>query len=530
MSAPSTPQKQIQLEQLASPPGTAGTGKETTSITTHQHHESGAYIRRLTYNPRVTPEIEKEDESSDLASCGNHVKQHRDTQCLPEPNQTQHSQVGPEQNIEKPVARLQFEKQEAEGKSPDPQRNQDNPEEAQDQQAAATQQSEGTLRQHDTGGQPKGEVARWLYSSATPEQRRQRFNSLLHGLWPSNDKFNSARNPFYDSEEDGPYEFFLCENWDGHCPYYDDDYNIFTDPSKSTEVWQPKIGEEGIENEQDLRMVLKARQEHKDRSEAFKKRKYHVVKTQMQAGIEYADVDMLQVFLSPKRQSHASDSDYNKKGKEIPKLTIQIPPVATDSPAPKRQLHASDSDYNKQGKERPKLTLQIPPVATDSPAPGKSTLKHTIAAKGIRVFGSQEPSSRRGRPKGSKNKTHRGHKSNKRGRGPNDNLDRTYKHDSGFEDEQPLRKKPKKGKVAAGEDVAGDPVWRAQTRAAARRGQHGGMDGTCEDDNENSTEAAVENGFIEDNEDSEDSRLRETGDLLSHLASLISATDNGAQH
>ncbi|KAI0545759.1 hypothetical protein F4679DRAFT_452649 [Xylaria curta] len=303
-------------------------------------------------------------------------------------------------------------------------------------------------QQLDKNGRPQSEVKLWLSSPSNPDERQRRFDIFLHGLWPSNEQFNTARNPLYDPEEDGPYEFFLHQTWGGHCPWFDDDYDPNTDPSRSNEVWEPKIGEEGIENEQDIRMVLKAREEQRVRSEAFKKRKTQVIAAQERAGIKYGDMDMVQVFLGPEIESNYSDSDWaseSEEDDEISKPTVQIGAQST---------------------------------ATDSPLPGKPTLQPTIMAKGIRVFGGQEPSSGRGRPRGSKNKKRR-KTNNKRRRGLNDNPNSAYKYDSASEDEQLLYKKAKKGKVTAG---SGDSMWKAQTRAAARRAQPVGTDGTCEMD------------------------------------------------
>ncbi|KAI0861989.1 hypothetical protein F4860DRAFT_513417 [Xylaria cubensis] len=301
-------------------------------------------------------------------------------------------------------------------------------------------------QQLDENGRPLSEVKLWLSSPSNPDERRRRFDIFLHGLWPSNEKFNTARNPLYDPEEDGPYEFFLHQTWDGHCPWFDDDYDPNTDPSKSNDVWEPKIGEEGIENEQDIRMVLKAREEQRVRSEAFKERKAQVIAVQERAGIKYGDMDMLQVFLGPEIESNDADSDYrsesdNEEGDEISVPTVQISTQST---------------------------------TTNSSLPGKPTLQPTITAKGIRVFGGQELS----QSKGSKNK--KGRKAKKRKR-PNDNPNSTYKYNSASEDEKPLYKKAKKGKFAVG-PVSGDSMWKAQTRSAARRAQHVGTDGTYEMD------------------------------------------------
>ncbi|KAI0443335.1 hypothetical protein F4803DRAFT_327798 [Xylaria telfairii] len=405
MSPPSTPKKQagpIILGQLPTPPLTATAREETTSVVAHQHHESGPPVRRLTYEARATLEAANQDESSDLSLCDNNVKQH---------TQVQLCQLRPEQET---------------GTAPPP-----------------------FEQQHDTNHQAKSEVTAWLDSSADPQQRQKRFHSLLRGLWLSNKEFNEARHPFYDPEEDGSYEFFPDQIWDGHCPYHDDDYDILADPSRSTEVWQPQIGEEGIENEQDLRMVLKARQEHRDRSKALKNRITDVITAQHRAGVKGADIDMLQVFLGPEIESTLSDSDSESEESEI----------------------------------KPEPT---PLTITAFPPPGISTLQPTIAAKGIKVFGGQEfggqePSSARKQLKRSKKK---GRWSNRRRGRRNNNPNGTYKCDSSSESEQPIHKKAKKGGVAAGKAASGDLTWKAQTRAAARHAQHLGTDGTYENDDD----------------------------------------------
>ncbi|KAI1755111.1 hypothetical protein F4782DRAFT_552263 [Xylaria castorea] len=398
MSAPSTPQKKVQLiklEQLPTPPLTAVARTETTGIATHHYHEPGPHVRHLTYKADITQETKKVDENSDPTLRGNGVL-------------------------------------------------------------------EGKMQQLDKNGQPESEVKLWLHNSRTPEERRRRFNSLLHGLWPSNQEFNEAPNPLYNPKEDGPYEFFLHQMWGGYCPWFGDDYDLLADPSRSKEVWQPKIGEEGIQDDQDLRMVLKARQEHQVRSEAFKKRK-----------AKYGGMNMLQVLLGPESDC-ASDSDNKEEGDKISKPTVQIGAQS---------------------------------ATTNSPLPGKMTLQPTIAAKGIRVFGGQEPSSNRGRPKGSKKRR----KANKRRRRPNDNPNGTYKYDSGSEDERPLHKKAKKDKVAAGKTVAGDPVWQAQTRAAALRAQR------SSNPSNSTAGATVENNFVTSNEDTSSKK----SGLLSRLTSFM---------
>ncbi|KAI1133558.1 hypothetical protein F5Y10DRAFT_259880 [Nemania abortiva] len=332
---------------------------------------------------------------------------------------------------------------------------------SQNEELEALRKSEGTTHQSNTNDRPESDVQRWIHGATSSEQRRQRFLSVLHSYYPSNDEFNAARNPFYDPEEDGPYDEWLkYENWEGHCPYDDDDYNPFTDPSKSTEVWQPKIGDEGIENEEDLRMVLKARREHRARSRRFNRRKALYIGSQLDAGVKYQDIDMVQVFVGPEIEGEYdsySDSDEEED---------------VEDPKPAAKTEASSAMTNPQ-------TL------------GGPVLQPIIAAKGIRIFGAHETSWPRGRPRGSKNKK-RGRRANKRKRGLDEkNPNSTYKYDADSEDEEPARKKGKKGKWVLSEAGARDEEWRAQTRAAARRDGHVGMDGNYDEDLDEDSESSM---------------------------------------
>ncbi|KAI0431043.1 hypothetical protein F5Y09DRAFT_341107 [Xylaria sp. FL1042] len=267
----------------------------------------------------------------------------------------------------------------------------------------------------------ENDVKAWIYASDTPEKRRERFYSVLHACYPSNDTFNSARHPFYDSEEDGDYEDFIkCQEWDGACPLDDDDYNPLTDPTWSTEVWDPKIGDEGIEDELDLRMVLKARQEHKTRSDALK---------------SYRARGMS--FLSLAQKIKSDDSDSGSKFDKGEDLEDQE--VAVKTEAPSRQ---SDS-----------------------------MIQPTTPTKGIVVFGDDKPSKRRRRRRARKNKRATGN--NKRKRGSKENPNDTYRYNSDSEDEKPAHKRSK----GREKEAPGDIPWKAQTRAATRRAGNMGTDG-----------------------------------------------------
>ncbi|KAI0815893.1 hypothetical protein GGR55DRAFT_699667 [Xylaria sp. FL0064] len=285
-----------------------------------------------------------------------------------------------------------------------------------------------------TDGGPEGDVKTWIYASDTREKQRERFLSVLHACYPSNDTFNSARHPFYDPEEAGDYEDFIkCQEWDGECPLDDDDYNPLTDPTWSTEVWEPKIGDEGIENEQDLHMVLRARREHKARSEALK--------SQLAQGMS---------FLSVAQEMQLDDSE-------------------------------SSSESEKEEKSKDKEAE----VCTKAPSdPSHSTVQPATSAKRVVVFGEEEPSKRRRGQPGKNKKKRRGRK---RKRGSKANPNDSYRYNSDSEDEKPAIKRAKgkgKGKEKAAAD---DTPWKAQTRAAARRTGNMGMDGCYDIDSDNST-------------------------------------------
>ncbi|KAI0204753.1 hypothetical protein F4808DRAFT_474106 [Astrocystis sublimbata] len=385
MSNPSTPKKQLavaKVEQFLTPPLSA------TNHGTTEQIEPGSHVRRLKFDDSGLHQGIKREGEED----------------------------GPSQSRWTPSA--------SEASAPVP----------------ATQRLPDRTRGPEDNGQPQSEVRRWLDSSKTPEQNRNRFLTFLHSLYPSNDAFYSAGHPLYDPEEDGPEEFFLRQVWDGHCPHYDDDYDPTKDPSQSKELWQPQIGDEAIENDEDLGIVLRARAKHQARSRALKKCRDRFIHTQMQAGVKYADIDWLQFFANPRMDSDGSSSEYE-----------------TDS---------SDSEVEKTAIKKessPSVTLPV--------LPDKSVLQPTITTKGIRVFGGRERTSSRGRPQGSKNK-----KPRKRKRGKY-NPNGTYKDSGDEEDHISFHKKSK----FAAKSNPDDSVWRAQTRAAARRTEHG-MDGAYESD------------------------------------------------
>ncbi|KAJ8127010.1 hypothetical protein O1611_g6626 [Lasiodiplodia mahajangana] len=470
MDIPTTPKRQGQSakpNQQLTPPSSAG--EETTAIIDHSSHGPSLPIRCHAIDTDIALEA------------GEEHKIRRQT--IPPP---------------------QLQKQEFEDKSLDLQQNRDEIEEDENEKAGVTQESERTTHQRDTYDRPEGAVQRWIYSATSEEQRRKRSAAVRHSTYPSNDVFNAARHPFYDPEEDGEYDDFIkYDMWDGPCPWDDDDYDPRTDPSRSTEVWQPKIGDEGIENEEDLRMVLRARKEDKDRARRFEELKIVFMKSQRDAGVDYADMDMTQVLVGPDIVYEYSDSDDDSDG---------------DS-------SSSSSSFDSEVVEDPKLAVK---------EEATSVIANSRVVK-IKVVGAQDTGSPRrrrlGRPRGSKDKKKR--VSSKRKRGPKkENPNSTYHYDADSEDETPARKKGRKA------GWAGNEPWRAQTRSATRNvttGMDGSYDEDPNEDSESSIVSSSENDWSSESSDNtaeslakshateknEDNGSGEKRSLLSRFASFI---------
>ncbi|KAI1294544.1 hypothetical protein F5Y03DRAFT_399476 [Xylaria venustula] len=285
-------------------------------------------------------------------------------------------------------------------------------------------ESDATRKHPEANSQPEDDVKNWIYSAETSERRRERFYAVLHSTYPSNDKFNAARHPFYDPNGDGEYgDWLKYEMWEGMCPYDDDDYDPFNDPTRDTEVWEPQIGDEGIEDEKDLRMVLRARREHRARSKALRKH-----------------IDRVKGRVS----TTLSDSD-------------------------------PESEYDSEDVET--IKTEARPTVANSLHPSNSMIQPTIPPKGVVVFSGNTPKRRRGRPR----KYMKARKTNKRKRGFKENPDDAYKYISDSEDEQHVGKR-RKDKVSSNE-----MSWKAQTRAAARHSGSMGMDGCYDIDSDSST-------------------------------------------
>ncbi|KAI1328305.1 hypothetical protein F5Y16DRAFT_398479 [Xylariaceae sp. FL0255] len=193
------------------------------------------------------------------------------------------------------------------------------PKKEQNEEAKAKDQQQPSLPEkvilakEKEGGREKTEIHKWLDTSTSREQRRERFYTLLHATYPNDEEFNCARNPFYDSDNDEGLtheEWVMFNFWEGPWPFHDDDYDPITNPFFSREVWEPKIGDAGIENETDVRMVLKMREEHEARGAAIKKRKDKVIKAQKKAGVKHSDVDLTRVYFGPDKVDPSEFESY----------------------------------------------------------------------------------------------------------------------------------------------------------------------------------------------------------------------------
>ncbi|KAI2625228.1 hypothetical protein GGS21DRAFT_314174 [Xylaria nigripes] len=438
---PNTPAWVSKLVQQPTPPPTVRSGDITISPGSCHDYSPGSSTGCLLFVNTPVQKTNQEHESSDDTFSGHAEEELGSTRCLPCPALVQHGELQLERKVQEQTTGSHT--------------GQNHGEKAlvlrlkQDQLA-----SQDDEQQFDEDGQPVSDITRWLYSSTTVEQRRKRLNSLLQSWYPCNEVFNSARHPFYDPVEDGPYDSFVkYEIWDGHCPYDDDDYNPSTDPTKSTEIWQPKIGDEGIETEEDLRMVLKARREHNERGEALERCQHRVYRAQRKAGIKFADMDMTRVFWGPKIELGDSDTDSD-----------------TESDSTSDSGPYSSSDESKI--EEPALIVkeETPSAIATSTAPSTEALQPFVTEKGIRVFGIEEPSMSRTRQRDNLNTQSKKKQAGKckRKRSAMD-YDGTYK-DSGSsssdDDDEPVYKRKRTAR-ASGSGQVRKPKSRAATKRAA---------------------------------------------------------------
>ncbi|KAI1631465.1 hypothetical protein F4809DRAFT_657928 [Biscogniauxia mediterranea] len=103
----------------------------------------------------------------------------------------------------------------------------------------------------------------YLAKFTDPEERRKKVLNMVHSMYPSDEVFHAARHPLYDVEEHGYYDEFITGymyegTWNGH----DEDYEYEDDPMHGRDVWEPRIGDDGIDTQEDLDMVLAMREQY----------------------------------------------------------------------------------------------------------------------------------------------------------------------------------------------------------------------------------------------------------------------------
>ncbi|KAI0004671.1 hypothetical protein F4779DRAFT_599593 [Xylariaceae sp. FL0662B] len=91
------------------------------------------------------------------------------------------------------------------------------------------------------------------------EKSRKHFNALTRSLWSRIAEFHSYRHPLYRGiEEDGDYHDWYKTLMHENSPDLNNvDYDDSNDPHWSKEVYEPKIGDDGIEDQVALDSVLK---------------------------------------------------------------------------------------------------------------------------------------------------------------------------------------------------------------------------------------------------------------------------------
>ncbi|KAI0598257.1 hypothetical protein F4775DRAFT_601398 [Biscogniauxia sp. FL1348] len=119
------------------------------------------------------------------------------------------------------------------------------------------------FNQYFTTKQERQPAKDYLAKFTDPEERRKKVLNMIHSMYPSDEAFHSARNPFYSADEHGYYDDFIADYmyegiWKGH----DEDSEYEDDPMHSRDVWEPRIGDDGIDTQEDLDMVLAMRQQY----------------------------------------------------------------------------------------------------------------------------------------------------------------------------------------------------------------------------------------------------------------------------
>lgn len=112
----------------------------------------------------------------------------------PTPPPTIQSKVRPEPNSQAQLKQL-LREQEAEVARLQPLRETQKELEERENERAIAFRPKGLNQVPSTDDEPESDITRWLYSPNSEGKRRQRFNSFVHSLYPSNDEFSKCLQP-----------------------------------------------------------------------------------------------------------------------------------------------------------------------------------------------------------------------------------------------------------------------------------------------------------------------------------------------
>ncbi|KAI0140848.1 hypothetical protein GGR57DRAFT_487676 [Xylariaceae sp. FL1272] len=255
---------------------------------------------------------------------------------------------------------------------------------------------------HDESDDRKPTVIQnWLNRSSSAEQRKARFSCLLAAIWPSNAEFHAARHPLYDDDNDEGYSY---DDWirykvNGYNPVDDPNYDPIISPAMSTEVWQPKLGDDGIENQEDLSMVSEMRRQHHAVVQAHAQRRDQIIKAGEKAGVKLGQIDMTRIFLGPQidsSQDECEGDDNEEADQLVAEPTISTKTIAADNAMtvickPKASHTSSKAGKSKTKRRRRKsdddATFRYETSGDDEPRQSRKRIKKTMAAISNRTGG-----------------------------------------------------------------------------------------------------------------------------------------------
>ncbi|KAI1258365.1 hypothetical protein F5Y18DRAFT_366155 [Xylariaceae sp. FL1019] len=105
----------------------------------------------------------------------------------------------------------------------------------------------------------------------------------------------------------------------------------------STEIWQPEVGDYGIENQEDLGMISEMRRQHHAVAKAHARRRDQVISAGKKAGVKLGQIDMTRVFLGPEidfSEDECEDGDndeYDQLSAELAEPAVSIETIAANN-------------------------------------------------------------------------------------------------------------------------------------------------------------------------------------------------------